>query len=477
MVTAADITERVVLVGVVRSQADVDEGMESLDELAQLATTAGAETVDRVIQARPAPDPATYVGKGKAREIVEKARQLRATAIVFDDELAPAQGRNLEDVAGVNPLAPDALKIIDRTGLILDVFAQHAHSAEGKLQVELAQINYMVPRLRGWGEVMSRIGGSRGGGGAAGPSLGTRGPGETKLEIDRRRIARRLRKLKDELKQVERTRTVKNRQRQRVGAPQISLVGYTNAGKSTLLNAFTGAGVLVEDKLFSTLDPVSRKLELPDGRAAVLTDTVGFVRKLPHQLVEAFKSTLEQTVHADLLLHVVDASQPDPRDHIQAVDQVLMQIGAGDVPRILAMNQVDRLDPETRRRLEGQFPDARFISATKGEGLDELLEAVAGRLAASQTIAEYVVPFDRGDVHSQLHELGEVQEEVAGEGGWRLMVKGPRSVLGRFGEFVAPFNPPGGRLDGTAEPGAGDDAERPEEAGQPQEDQPADGAG
>jgi GTP-binding protein HflX len=452
----SEATERVVLVGVVRSQSDVEEGMESLDELAQLAATAGAETVDRFIQTRPAPDPATYVGKGKAMEIVEKARRLKATAIVFDDELHPAQGRNLEDVAGVNPLAPDALKIIDRTGLILDVFAQHAHSAEGKLQVELAQITYMVPRLRGWGEVMSRIGGSGGGGGSAGPSLGTRGPGETKLEIDRRAIARRLKKVKLELKEVERTRSVKSRQRVRTGSPQISLVGYTNAGKSTLLNAFTGAGVLVEDKLFSTLDPVSRKLELPDGRQVVLTDTVGFVKKLPHQLVEAFKSTLEQTIHADLLLHVIDASQPDPRDHVQAVDQVLMQIGAGDVPRILAMNKSDGIDADTRRRLENQFPDAQFISALKSQGLEELLEAVADRLAASQTIAEFVVPFDHGEVRSQLHELGEVQEETAAEDGWRMMVRAPRSILGRFGDYIAPFK-------GLAEPSAnggdpGDDA-------------------
>lgn len=440
MSTTEAPSERVVLVGLVRSQAQMDEGNESLDELAQLAATAGAEIVDRFIQARPTPDPATYVGKGKAMEIVEQARKLKATAIVFDDELAPSQGRNLEDVAGVNPLAPDALKIIDRTGLILDVFAQHAHSAEGKLQVELAQINYMVPRLRGWGEVMSRIGGS-GGGGASGPSLGTRGPGETKLEIDRRAIARRLKKVKEELKEVERTRQVKNRQRERTGLPSISLVGYTNAGKSTLLNAFTDAGVLVQDKLFSTLDPVSRKLELPDGRPVVLTDTVGFVKKLPHQLVEAFKSTLEQTIHADLLLHVIDASQPDPNDHIEAVNEVLGQIGAGNIPRLLAMNQADKLDGEARERIGNQFPDALFISALKGEGLQELLEAVSTALSASQSVADYVVPFDRGDVRSQMHELGEVMEESGAEEGWRLTVKGPISVLGKFGDFVAPFQP------------------------------------
>lgn len=434
--------------GVVRSQAELDAGNESLDELAQLAGTAGAEIVDRFIQVRTTPDPATYVGKGKALEIVEVARDLKATAIIFDDELAPSQGRNLEDVAGVNPLAPDALKIIDRTGLILDVFAQHAHSAEGKLQVELAQINYMVPRLRGWGEVMSRIGGS-GGGGASGPSLGTRGPGETKLEIDRRAIARRLKKVKEELKEVERTRKVKNRQRERTGAPQISLVGYTNAGKSTLLNALTDAGVLVENKLFSTLDPVSRKLALPDGRPVVLTDTVGFVRKLPHQLVEAFKSTLEQTIHADLLLHVIDGSQADPADHMEAVNEVLGQIGAGQVPRILAMNQVDRIGPEAAAGLAARYPDAIFVSALKGQGLDGLLDAISRHLAASQTIAEYVVPFDRGDIRSQLHELGEVLEEAGAEEGWRLMVKAPRSVLGKFGEFVASFRPPGGPENGN----------------------------
>ncbi|HEX2052538.1 MAG TPA: GTPase HflX, partial [Actinomycetota bacterium] len=288
--------------------------------------------------------------------------------------------------------------------------------------------------------------------------------GETKLEIDRRRIARRLKKLKEELKEVERTRSIKNRQRTRAGAPQISLVGYTNAGKSTLLNAFTGAGVLVEDKLFSTLDPVSRKLQLPDGRDAVLTDTVGFVKKLPHQLVEAFKSTLEQTVHADLLLHVVDSSQADPNDHIEAVNQVLIQIGAGDVPRIVAMNKSDRLDRQTRERLERQFPEALFVSATTGEGLEELLEAVSSKLAASQTLAEYVIPFERGDVRSELHEAGEVMEETAGPDGWRMMVKGPRAALGRFSDFVAPFNPPGGADAGQAA-GEEPESERKDQAG------------
>src|SRR5207248_8162275 len=279
-----DVRERAVLVGLAPSHAEFEAAEASLDELALLADTAGAEAVERVIQVRETPDTATYLGKGKAREVVELAQALHADAIIFDDELAPAQGRNLEDMAGINPLAPNQLKIIDRTGLILDVFSQHAHSAEGKLQVELAQINYHTPRLRGWSEVMSRFGS---GIGTRGP-VGTRGPGETKLEVDRRRIRKRLTKLRDDLADVERTRALKRKSRIRARVPQISLVGYTNSGKSTLLNAMTGAGVLVEDRLFSTLDPTARRLDLPDGRHAVLTDTVGFVKKLPHTLVEAF---------------------------------------------------------------------------------------------------------------------------------------------------------------------------------------------
>ncbi len=428
--------ERVVLVGLARSSAQLEESEASLEELAQLAETAGAEAVDRVVQVRPTPDPATYVGKGKAMQIVERARHLKANAIVFDDELAPAQGRNLEDLAGVNPLAPDAMKIIDRTGLILDVFAQHAHSAEGKLQVELAQMNYLIPRLRGWGEVMSRIGGRGFAGGGAGPGLGTRGPGETKLEVDRRRINRRLNKLRQELKEVERTREIKRRQRVRSGVPQISLVGYTNAGKSTLLNALTGAGVLVEDRLFSTLDPTSRRLELPDGRAAVLTDTVGFVRKLPHQLVEAFRSTLEQTTNSDLLLHVIDASQSDQQARVSAVDQVLADIGASEVPRVLALNKSDVIPPNGRERLISLFPDGVFISSLTGEGLDELLEAVAARLNPSNRVAAFRIPYDRADLRSLLYAHGEVLEESAASEGITLRVKASPTIMGRLREFM-----------------------------------------
>ncbi len=428
--------ERVVLVGLARSSSQIEESEASMEELAQLAETAGAEAVDRVVQVRSTPDPATYVGKGKAMRIVERARHLKANAIVFDDELAPAQGRNLEDLAGVNPLAPDAMKIIDRTGLILDVFAQHAHSAEGKLQVELAQMNYLIPRLRGWGEVMSRIGGRGFAGGGAGPGLGTRGPGETKLEVDRRRINRRLNKLRQELKEVERTREVKRRQRVRSGVSQISLVGYTNAGKSTLINALTGAGVLVEDRLFSTLDPTSRRLELPDGRAAVLTDTVGFVRKLPHQLVEAFRSTLEQTTNSDLLLHVIDASRSDQQARVSAVDQVLVDIGASEVPRVLALNKSDVIAPNGRERLIGLFPDGVFISSVTGEGLDELLEAVAARLNPSNRVAAFRIPYDRADLRSLLYAHGEVLEESAASEGITLRVKASPTIMGRLREFM-----------------------------------------
>ena len=410
------------------STAGLPEAEASLEELALLADTAGAEAVERVIQVRDTPEPATYIGKGKAKEVIDLAIALHAGAIIFDDELAPAQGRNLEDLAGVNPLAPNQLKIIDRTGLILDVFSQHAHSAEGKLQVELAQLNYHIPRLRGWGDVMSRLGGG----------IGTRGPGETKLEVDRRRIRKRLAKLKLDLADVERTRDIKRGRRARTGIPQISLVGYTNAGKSTLLNALTGAGVLVEDRLFSTLDPTARRLELPDGRQAVLIDTVGFVKKLPHTLVEAFRSTLEETTRSDLLLHVVDAAQPDPLAQIDAVQKVLTEIGADDIPMILALNKQDEVTPEGAQALSRRFPEARFVSALTGAGLPGLLQVLSGRVAATRLVAEFLVPFDRGDVRSSIHAQAEVLEETFGPEGYHLQVKGSQPIMARFGEYLLP---------------------------------------
>lgn len=380
----------------------------------------------RIIQVRDTPEPATYLGKGKAHEAIELAIALGADAIVFDDELAPAQGRNLEDLAGVNPLAPHQLKIIDRTGLILDVFSQHAHSAEGKLQVELAQLNYNIPRLRGWGDVLSRLGGG----------IGTRGPGETKLEVDRRRIRKRLTKLRGDLADVQRTRDIKRTRRERTGIPQVSLVGYTNSGKSTLLNALTGAGVLVEDRLFSTLDPTARRLDLPDGRRVVLTDTVGFVKKLPHMLVEAFRSTLEETAHSDLLLHIVDASQPDPYAHMDAVDRVLTEIGAADIPALLVFNKRDLISDDTAERLAARFPSAVFISAAAGTGLDELLAILSQRASATRLVAEFLVPFARGDVRSQMHEDAEVLEETFGAEGAHLQVRATPDVMGRYQEFL-----------------------------------------
>lgn len=426
-----DGRERVVLVGLAGSVAEIPREEASLEELALLADTAGAEAVDRIVQVRNRPDPATYIGKGKAHEIVERARALNARAIIFDDELAPAQGRNLEDLAGVNPLDPGALKIIDRTGLILDVFAQHAESADGKLQVELAQINYMIPRLRGWGEVMSRLGGG----------IGTRGPGETKLEVDRRRINRRLTKLRKDLKDLERTRRIKRQKRESAGVLQVSLVGYTNSGKSTLLNALTGAGVLVRDQLFSTLDPTVRRIHLPDGREAVLTDTVGFVRKLPHQLVEAFRSTLEETAVADLLLHVVDGNSPDPAAMADAVDRVLVDIGAESIPRVIALNKVDLLTPEERERVKESFSKWVPISAATGEGLEALLEAVSQRASPWATVATFVVPFERGDVRSALHDEGDVIEESHGPNGTRLVVRVSPPMMSRFSEFLAVQEP------------------------------------
>ena len=426
-----DPRERAVLVGLAPSHAQFEAAETSLDELAMLADTAGAEAVERVIQVRETPDTATYLGKGKAREVVELAQALHADAIIFDDELAPAQGRNLEDLAGINPLAPNQIKIIDRTGLILDVFSQHAQSAEGKLQVELAQLNYHIPRLRGWSDVMSRLGGG----------IGTRGPGETKLEVDRRRIRKRLTKLRGDLADVERTRDLKRKSRARSRVPQISLVGYTNSGKSTLLNALTGAGVLVEDRLFSTLDPTARRLDLPDGRHAVLTDTVGFVKKLPHTLVEAFRSTLEETGLSDLLLHVVDASQPDPEAQMDAVTRVLGEIGASQIPTILAFNKLDLVSDADAAVLAARHPGAVFISAVRGDGLDDLLAILGERVAAARLVVDFEIPFDRGDVRSHLHEEGDVLEETFEPGGYRLQVRTSQDVLTRFSEFLVNGRP------------------------------------
>ena len=398
----------------------------SLDELEALADTAGADAVDRVLQRRDSPDAATYIGKGKANEVVGVAAALDADMLVFDDELTPAQGRNLEEIAGVNPLAERGLKIIDRTGLILDIFAQHARSAEGKLQVELAQLNYRLPRLRGWGDVLSRLGGG----------IGTRGPGETALEAERRAILRRIQRVRKDLEELERTRRLKRRQRARAGVPVVALVGYTNAGKSTILRRLTEAKVLVEDRLFSTLDPTTRRLDLAPGRTVLMTDTVGFVRKLPHQLVEAFRSTLEEVNEATMLLHVVDASR-DPVPQIEAVTAVLREIGALEHPSIVAMNKTDLLSPEAVDRLRARYPDAVFLSAAAGDGLGELLGRIELELARLRVEVTLLVPFDRGEVVARVHEVADVVKESYESEGTRLVARVPRELLGELDPFIA----------------------------------------
>jgi GTPase len=387
--------ERVVLVGVA-VDGSLEAAERSVEELHRLAETAGAEVLDVMVQRRARPDAGTFIGKGKAKELAATVKALAADTVIMDDELSPGQLRHLEELV-------DA-KVIDRTVLILDIFAQHATSREGKAQVELAQLNYMLPRLRGWGESLTRVGSGMGSGGP----IGTRGPGETKMEVDRRRIRRRITKLRRDLVDMARTRDVKRRGRERAGVPAVALVGYTNAGKSTLLNRLSGAGVLVEDKLFSTLDPTTRRLDLPGGRAATFTDTVGFIAKLPHDLVEAFKSTLEEVARADLVVHLVDAAQPDPAGQMAAVRSVLGEVGAADVPELLVLNKADLLDEVSRARLSRLLPGVPMISAATGEGIDDLLAAIAGRLPHPEVELTALVPYDRGDLVDRAHREGEL---------------------------------------------------------------------
>jgi GTPase len=361
-----------------------------LDELAALAETAGAAPMARVVQSRGEPDPATFVGKGKIREIHDALHSTGADAAIFDDELSPGQLRNLEERLGS--------KVIDRTALILDIFALHARSKEGKAQVELAQLNYLLPRLRGWGEAMSRLGGG----------IGTRGPGETKLEVDRQHIRRRIAKLRRDIKDLARTRALKRSQRESSGVPQIAIAGYTNAGKSTLMNSLTDARVLVADQLFATLDPTVRRIALPNGRKATLSDTVGFVSKLPHDLVESFRSTLEEVTLASLVLHVADASAPELDRQVRAVREVLAEIGAGGIPEVLALNKVDVLSEPDRAKVSRRHPEGVQVSARTGEGTKDLLEAVASAVPAPPVDVTLLVPFDREDVVARLYREAEV---------------------------------------------------------------------
>jgi GTP-binding protein HflX len=379
------------------SQHDVDA---SLDELELLVDTAGSQTVGRVVQKRHTPDVATFVGRGKVEQLSDYARSLDADAAIFDDELSPAQQRNLEEKLGI--------KVLDRTIVILDIFAQHASSREGKAQVELAQLSYLLPRLRGWGVALSRQAGGRVAGGAG---IGTRGPGETQLEVDRRKLNRRMTKLRQDLRDYAKTRRLKTKERERHGVPTVALVGYTNAGKSTLLNRLTGADVLVANQLFATLDTTARRLPLPDGRQVVATDTVGFVKKLPTQLVEAFKSTLEDTLRADLLLHVVDGSHPEAEAQILAVDRVLSDIGAGHMQRLLVLNKADAADRDVLAGLRRQWESAIVVSAVTGEGTDVLLDRIAGALPPSRRLVEALVPYDRAELVAAAHRDGDVLKE------------------------------------------------------------------
>jgi len=388
--------ERVVLIGV-WTDGTAAEAENSLAELAALAETAGSQVLEGLMQRRDKPDPATYVGSGKARELRDVVIDTGADTVVCDGELTPGQLRQLEELVKV--------KVIDRTALILDIFAQHASSKEGKAQVELAQLQYMIPRLRGWGESMSRQAGGRVAGGGG---IGTRGPGETKIETDRRRIRARMTKLRREIAAMATVRSTKRHSRTVRAVPSVAIAGYTNAGKSSLLNRLTGAGVLVEDALFATLDPTVRRARTSDGRDFTLTDTVGFVRHLPHQLIEAFRSTLEEVGQSDLVLHVVDGSHPDPASQIAAVHEVLGEIDAASVPELLVVNKIDAADAEMLGRLRRLCPDAVYVSARTGEGLEQLREVLFDRVPRPQVEVSVVVPYDRGDLVSRVHNDGEV---------------------------------------------------------------------
>ncbi|MBB4684983.1 GTPase HflX [Amycolatopsis jiangsuensis] len=408
--------ERVVLVGV-WTEGAAAQSEASLAELARLAETAGSEVLEGLVQRRTKPDPATYIGSGKVRELRDVVVATGADTVVCDGELSPGQLRQLEDKVKV--------KVIDRTALILDIFAQHARSREGKAQVELAQLQYLVPRLRGWGSALSRQAGGRAGGANGG--VGLRGPGETKLETDRRRIGKRVAKLRREIAAMDTIRETKRGRRVANEVPSVAIVGYTNAGKSSLLNALTGAGVLVEDALFATLDPTTRRSRTADGRAFTLTDTVGFVRHLPHQLVDAFRSTLEEAADADLLLHIVDGSDPAPEDQVNAVHEVLGEITRSRKeplpPELLVINKADTADEVTLARLRHALPGSVQVSARTGAGVTDLAEALAERLPRPDRQIDVLVPYARGELVARAHTEGEVLEEEHVAEGTRLVVR------------------------------------------------------
>jgi GTP-binding protein HflX len=422
--------ERVVLVGVWTdgSAADADA---SLAELAALAETAGSEVLEGMVQRRSKPDPSTYIGSGKAAELREVVLATGADTVICDGELSPAQLNALEKAVKV--------KVIDRTALILDIFAQHATSREGKAQVSLAQMEYMLPRLRGWGESMSRQAGGRAGG--SGGGVGLRGPGETKIETDRRRIRERTSKLRRDIKDMKQVRDTQRSRRRSSDAPSIAIVGYTNAGKSSLLNALTGAGVLVQDALFATLEPTTRRGNFDDGRAFVVSDTVGFVRHLPTQLVEAFRSTLEEVVDADLLVHVVDGADVNPLAQISAVRQVITDVFAdhrsGPAPELIVVNKIDAAGDLALAKLRRALPGAVFVSARTGDGVEALRRRISELAAPADTAVDVVIPYDRGDLVSRVHADGRVQETEHSSDGTRIKARVPVALAASLRQFSA----------------------------------------
>jgi len=390
--------ERVILVGV-WTEGSVKDAENSMEELAALAETAGSTVLDALIQRRDKPDPATFIGSGKVSELKEIVKSTGADTVVCDGELSPSQLRNLEDKVKV--------KVVDRTALILDIFAQHAKSKEGKAQVELAQMSYMLPRLRGWGDSLSRQAGG----------IGGRGPGETKIEVDRRRIRDKMSKLRREIGDMKVARDTKRQERKRNSIPSVAIAGYTNAGKSSLLNRLTNAGVLVQNALFATLDPTVRRSETSDGRTYTLSDTVGFVKHLPHDLIDAFKSTLEEVSGADVIVHVVDGSHADPLGQIKAVRGVIADVGGAKIPEIIALNKADIADPQVIAQVLIQEPDAYLVSVHSGVGIEKLIRAIESSLPRPRIEIRTVLPYERGDLVSQIHEHGEIlSQEYLPEG-------------------------------------------------------------
>jgi len=415
--------ERVVLIGV-WTDGTAEAADNSLRELALLAETAGSQVLEGLIQRRSRPDPATYIGAGKAAELRDVVAATGADTVICDGELSPSQLRHLEETVQV--------KVIDRTALILDIFAQHARSREGKAQVELAQLEYLLPRLRGWGGNLSRQVGGRAAGGVG---IGGRGPGETKIELDRRRIRARMAKLRRQIADMAKARDTKRGERRRNEVPAVAIAGYTNAGKSSLLNRLTGAGVLVEDALFATLDPTVRRAQTPGGRAYTLADTVGFVRHLPHQLVEAFRSTLEEVADADLILHVVDGSDADPEAQIDAVREVLREIGAEGIPELVVINKADAADELVLARLQRREPHSVVVSARTGAGIAELRAAIEADLPGLERELRVLVPYDRGDLVARVHSRGEVLKLEHLAEGTALHARVPDDLAGELERF------------------------------------------